>query len=85
MVQPDRPYMIIQCCIEKMHSACQANKAKIHTLIMFNTYFLKWLILSHVVKCFMATLKKTWETVQGHTCHYSMFSQIVHLKKAMSK
>jgi hypothetical protein len=78
--------MIIQCCIEKMHSACQVNKATIHMLIIFNTYFRNWLILSHLVKCFMATpKKKTWETVQQHKYHYSMFSQTVHLKKVMTK
>ena len=28
---------------------------------------------------------KTWETVQWLFCHYDLFSQIIHLKKAMCK
>ena len=32
-----------------------------------------------------ATAPKNWETKQRLTCHYDLFRQIIHLKKAMSK
>jgi hypothetical protein len=38
-----------------------------------------------VTDFFHDTLSKYWETIQWIIWHYDLFSQIVHLKKAMSK
>jgi hypothetical protein len=52
-----------------------------------NTKYLlphNWLIPSHLVKRFTATLTKTYK-LRNDLCRYDLYSQIVRLKKAMSK
>jgi hypothetical protein len=70
MVEPDRPQISMYYGAENMLFSCQITYEKYrHT---------------DLIKCIMTTFTVT-ETAQQFRCHYNLFSQIVHLKKAMRK
>jgi esterase/lipase superfamily enzyme len=68
-----------------MQFACQITKARIQTHTHTVEYLLhhNWSIPSDLM--FHGNNYKNWETAQWLICHYNLFSQIVCLKKAMSR
>ena len=83
MVQPDNHAGKSNAALK--NALCMPdNKGKTtDTLIIFNNYC--FIIPYDFVKCFTATVNKSWGTPQRIICHYDLFSQTVRLKKATSK